>query len=185
MSRVHGLHHVTAIAGDPAENLAFYTGVLGLRLVKRTVNQDAVDTYHLFYADAEGSPGTDLTFFPWPRMAPGRRGTGLTDEVSLAIPEGSVGYWSERLRGAGVELGTSDDRFGETALPFRDPHGLRLAVVETGGDRPFVPWRSSTVPEDSQIRGLHSVRLWEANPETTAGFLVEVMGFSPAGTDDG
>ena len=84
MSRVHGLHHVTAIAGDPKENLAFYTGVLGMRLVKRTVNQDAIDTYHFFYGDAEGSPGTDLTFFPWPLMAASRRGTGLADDPRAA-----------------------------------------------------------------------------------------------------
>ena len=185
MSRVHGLHHVTAIAGDPRENLAFYTRVLGLRLVKRTVNQDAIDTYHFFYADAEGSPGTDLTFFPWPRMAASRRGTGLADEVSLAVPAGTLGYWSQRLRDGGVEVGDAEAWFGEACLPFRDPHGLRLALVETTAERPFVPWSRSPVAEEYQIRGLHSVRLWEADLEATAKFLTDRMGLSREGIEDG
>lgn len=151
MSRVHGLHHVTAIAGDPRENLAFYTGVLGLRLVKRTVNQDAIDTYHFFYADAEGSPGTDLTFFPWPQMAQVRRGTGLADEVSLAVPVGTLDYWSQRLLDGGVAFADTETRFGETCLPFQDPHGLRLSLVETTGERPFVAWGRSPVSEEHQI----------------------------------
>jgi glyoxalase family protein len=178
MSRVHGLHHVTAIAGDPRENLAFYTGVLGLRLVKRTVNQDAIDTYHFFYADAEGSPGTDLTFFPWPQMAQGRRGTGLADEVSLAVPVGTLDYWSQRLLDGGVAFADTETRFGETCLPFQDPHGLRLSLVETTGERPFVAWGRSPVSEEHQIRGLHSVRVWEADLEATASFLTDRMGLS-------
>src|SRR5689334_12096542 len=90
---VTGIHHITAIAGDAQENLDFYVGVLGMRLVKRSVNQDAPGTYHLFYADADGHPGTDLTFFPWPEMAPGRKGTGKASEISLAVPRNSLNYW--------------------------------------------------------------------------------------------
>ena len=97
MSNITGIHHVTAISGPAQENLDFYAGILGMRLVKRSVNQDDPATYHLFYADAEGHPGSDLTFFPWADMPRGRDGTGLTNEVSLAVPEGSLGYWEERL----------------------------------------------------------------------------------------
>src|SRR5919204_2329297 len=96
-SEITGIHHVTCIAGDPQENLDFYTGVLGMRLVKKSVNQDVPDTYHLFYADGEAHPGADLTFFPWPDMPPALKGTGLGAEVALAVPAGSLGYWSERL----------------------------------------------------------------------------------------
>src|SRR5512134_1941102 len=102
MAAVTGLHHVTAIAGDAQENLDFYVGVLGMRLVKRSVNQDDPGTYHLFYADGDGHPGTDLTFFPWPDLPPGRRGTGLTVEIALAIPGESLDYWAERLAHHGV-----------------------------------------------------------------------------------
>ena len=185
MSRVLGLHHVTAIAGDPQENLDFYTHVLGLRLVKRTVNQDAVDTYHFFYADGAGNPGTDLTFFPWPQMRPGRTGTGLANEVTLAVPAGTLGYWEERLQANGVPVGGVENRFGEPVLPFTDPHGLSLALAETDGERLFEPWSASPVAQDRQIRGLHGVRLWEADVEAVRGFLTEVMGLRSFGSDDG
>ena len=119
--RVTGLHHVTCIAGDPQRNLDFYTGVLGMRLVKRSVNQDAPDTYHLFYADAEGHPGSDLTFFPWPELPPGRRGAGLTNQVALAVPPGTLAWWADRLKAAGVRPGEPTTWFGEpdeNALTF-------------------------------------------------------------------
>ncbi len=182
---VHGLHHVTAIAGDPRENLAFYTGVLGMRLVKRTVNQDAVDTYHFFYADAAGTPGTDLTFFPWPRMAVGKRGTGLADEIGLAIPAGTLDDWSARLQSFSVEASRVEGPFAESALRFRDPHGLRLALVEIHEDRGFEAWSESPVAEDRQIRGLHSVCLWQADPARTADFLTDSMGLHSVGTEGG
>ena len=130
MTGVHGLHHVTCIAGDAQENLDFYTKVMGLRLVKKSINQDAPDTYHLFFADAVGSPGTDLTFFPWPGMGPGRLGHGLTNEVSLAVAKGSLDWWKDRLETHGVKELTEEVRFGERTLPFVDPHGLALALVE-------------------------------------------------------
>src|SRR5437016_12646803 len=99
---VHGIHHITAIAGLAQQNLDFYAGVLGMRLVKRSVNQDAPGTYHFFFADGEGNPGTDLTFFPWPGMGPGCQGTGKASEISLAVPRGSLSYWAERLAGHGA-----------------------------------------------------------------------------------
>lgn len=182
---VHGLHHVTCIAGDPQENLDFYTKVLGMRLVKKSINQDAPDTYHLFYADAAGSPGTDLTFFPWPDAAPGRHGVGMTNEVMLAVPAGSLGWWRARLDEKKVRRGEETTRFGEITLPFTDPHGLELALVEISEDRPFVAWDKSPVPAEKQIRGFHAVRLWEHDPAPTARLLQDVMGLAPVGNEDG
>ena len=158
---VHGIHHVTAISGDAQENLDFYAGVLGLRLVKRSVNQDAPDTYHLFYADADGTPGTDLTFFPWPRMAPARQGVGLSVEVAFSISPASITYWQERLDSHGVRVDALETRFGETVLPFTDPHGMRLALVATDAPIATAAWDQSPVPAEHQLRGMHSVRLWE------------------------
>ena len=182
MSPVHGIHHVTAISGDPQQNLEFYTGLLGLRLVKRSVNQDVPDTYHLFYADAEGHPGTDLTFFPWPQMPPGRNGAGLAVEVGFAVPEGSLAFWAERLEGLGA---AAERRFGESSLAFRDVHGLGLCLTEAPGPREWTPWTESPVPERHQIRGFHAVRLWERNLGVTARFLSSTLGFEPAAEEDG
>ena len=182
---VHGLHHVTVIAGDPQENLDFYTGVLGMRLVKRSVNQDAPETYHLFYADGNGTPGTALTFFPWPDMAPSRRGAGQAVEVSLAVRPGSLDYWSERLADHHVRMGEREPRFGGSALPFTDPHGLPLALVETGDARDFTPWVAGPVPEAHQVRGLHAIRIWVRRLEPTEALLTEVMGFQKAGEEHG
>src|SRR5512145_1043026 len=117
MRGVTGLHHVTAIAGPAQENLDFYAGVLGMRLVKRSVNQDDPGTYHLFYADAEGHPGSDLTFFPWAQMAPARPGHGLSVEVSLAVPPDSLEYWERRLEKYGATVDAREQRFGNRTLP--------------------------------------------------------------------
>lgn len=182
---VHGIHHVTCIAGDPQENLDFYVGVMGLRLVKKSVNQDVPDTYHLFYADGAGTPGTDLTFFPWPEMDPVQPGVGLAMEVVFAVPPGSHAYWRKRLAAHGVAAGDAESRFGETVLPFRDPHGLRLALVETDRERPFVPWGKSAVPAEHQLRGMDAVRLWQRDLEATAQFLTGVIGFQRTGEHDG
>ncbi|MGH7564544.1 MAG: ring-cleaving dioxygenase [Gemmatimonadota bacterium] len=185
-ARVTGLHHVTAIAGGARENLAFYTGTLGMRLVKRSVNQDDPGTYHLFYADAVGHPGTDLTFFPWQGVAaPGRKGVGLTVEVALVVPPGSLEFWSDRLPGNVLAPGAVEERFGERSLAFRDPHGLELALVESADPREFTAWEGSPVPADRQIRGLHVVRLWERERAATADFLTGVLGFDVVGEEAG
>src|SRR5947209_16265906 len=118
MKSIAGLHHITAIAGPAQENLDFYAGVLGMRLVKKSVNQDDPGTYHLFYADAEGHPGTDITFFPWAQMAPSREGYGLSSEVSLALPPESLDFWSDRLQQHGVAFVPLESRFGQPALPL-------------------------------------------------------------------
>jgi glyoxalase family protein len=185
MSDVTGLHHVTAICGDAQENLDFYTGILGMRLVKRSVNQDSPGTYHLFYADAEGHPGTDLTFFPWPEMAPARAGYGLAMEVSLAVPGDSIDYWAERLHRYGVTTGEPERRRGERVLPFTDPHGMSVALAETAATREFTPWEQSPVPVGRQVLGLHAVRLWERDVALTASFLTDVMGFDAIGDENG
>ena len=182
---VHGLHHVTAIAGDPQENVDFYTGALGLRLVKKSVNQDAPDTYHLFYADGVGSPGTDLTFFPWPDLPRARPAPGHIVEVPFAVPPGSLGYWKERFEEKGVRAKEEETRFGERTLPFEDPHGLQLALVETGDERDFVPWEHSPVPAEHQVRGMHAVRIWERKLGPTETLLTDVMGFEKVGEEDG
>ena len=184
-ARITGLHHVTSIAGPAAENLEFYTSTLGMRLVKKSVNQDDPGTYHLFYADAEGTPGTDVTFFPWDAMAPGRKGTGLTVELALAVPGGSLDFWRSRLTKLAVKVGELEDRFGERALPITDPHGLELALVESADAREFAPWERSPVSAHLQIQGLHAVRLWEADRVATETFLTDVLGFAYAGDESG
>jgi glyoxalase family protein len=187
MPRVNGLHHITAIAGPAQENLDFYLGVLGMRLVKKSVNQDDPGTYHLFYADAEGHPGADLTFFPWSQMAPPRLGHGLAVEVSLEVPAGSLDYWAARLERYATPLGSIERRFGDAALPFVDPHGMKLALVESAAprERAFTPWDESAVPPERQIRGLYGAQLWERDSHATTQFLAGVLGFEPLGVEHG
>lgn len=187
MQTIHGLHHVTAISGPAQENLDFYAGILGMRLVKKSVNQDDPGAYHLFYADAEGHPGTDLTFFPWAQMAPSRDGYGLSTEVSLAAPPGSLGFWAARLQRYGVKMGKAEVRFGENVLPAIDPHGLPVALVESTSamQRPFAPWQGGPVPAEHQIRGLESARMKEASLVVTTSFLENAMGFRHIGSEDG
>jgi glyoxalase family protein len=187
MPRVNGLHHITAISGPAQENLDFYAGVLGMRLVKRSVNQDDPGTYHLFYADAEGSPGTDLTFFPWAQMAPPRLGHGLTIEVSLEIPAGSIDYWGSRLQKYGAALQPVETRFGDKVLPLVDPHGLKLSLVESARNlrRRFTPWDGGPVPGERQVRGLYGAQLWEREPKLTTDFLTRALGFELLAAEGG
>ncbi|HVS66430.1 MAG TPA: ring-cleaving dioxygenase [Thermoanaerobaculia bacterium] len=185
MAQVHGIHHITAIAGDAQENLDFYTGVLGSRLVKRSVNQDATDTYHLFYADRDGNPGTDLTFFPWPGMGRGAQGAGHAVEVGFAVPAGSLGRWSERLAAAGLDVSEPSARFGEETVLARDPHGLPLSFTEASTPLHATPWERSPVPAEDQLRGFHAVRLLEHSMAPTARFLTAGLGFEEAGEEDG
>ena len=185
LTPVGGLHHVTAISGPAQENLDFYAGVLGMRLVKKSVNQDDPGTYHLFYADGEGHPGTDLTFFPWAHMAAPRVGHGLSVEVSLTVPPGSLEFWTERLTRYGTKLDAIEVRFGRRALPFTDPHGQRVALVEAPDalTRTFAPWDDSPIAVERQIRGLESARLWEHSVALSSAFLTDVLGFRAAGRE--
>jgi glyoxalase family protein len=178
-----GIHHVTCIAGDPQRNLDFWVETLGLRLVKRSINQDDPGTYHFFFADAEGSPGTSMTFFPWADLPQGTVGSGQVSRTAFRVPEGSLDYWEARFDEHGVEYDERVERFGETVLPFSDPDGLPVELVEVdvGADDPVVPW-TEWVPEEHAIRGFHSVTLWIADPQPTMD-LLRTMGLEEQGTE--
>ncbi|WP_436900727.1 VOC family protein [Halovenus halobia] len=178
-----GIHHVTCIAGDPQQNLDFWVETLGLRLVKRSVNQDDPGTYHFFYADSEGTPGTSMTFFPWEEMNAGKVGSGQVSRTAFRVPEDSLDYWESRFDDYGVEYDDRIERFGETVLPFRDPDGLPVELVETEipEDDPTEPW-TEFVPESNAIRGFHSVTLWVADPQPTQE-LLGTMGLENVGTE--
>ena len=174
-----GIHHLTAISAKPRQNLAFYTGVLGMRLVKKTVNQDDVSAYHLFYADGRANPGTDLTFFDFP-AAPERRGTNAISRTGLRVAgESSLGYWRDRLREAGGLTGDVTEVDGRLTLPFEDGEGQRLVLVDDGGKGPASPWERSPVPAEHQIRGLGPIVLNVGDLAHTARVLTEVMNMRP------
>ena len=184
MRAVNGLHHVTAISGPAQENLDFYAGVLGMRLVKRSVNQDDPGTYHLFYADAEGHAGTDLTFFPWAHMAPSREGHGLASEVALAVPAGSLDWWGARLDALRRTRRRRSNRASASAScrsSIRTACTSRWSRPRQTVGRGFTPWEASPVPVERQIRGLHGARVVERDPAATAAFLTSVLGFTPHG----
>ncbi|SFR58581.1 glyoxalase family protein [Halogeometricum rufum] len=168
-----GIHHVTAVAGDPSENVRFYTDVLGLRLVKRTVNFDDTHTYHLYYGDETGSPGTALTFFPFGEGRPGRSGRGQAVATAFAVPEGSLDYWRERLESHGVTVDDVETRFGADVLPFADGDGQPLELVES--ESAVDPWADGPVPVDAAVRGFHGVTLQSARPDAT-GRVLELLG---------
>jgi glyoxalase family protein len=178
-----GIHHVTAIAGRADRNLDFFTRVLGLRLVKKTVNFDDPGTYHLYYGDAQGRPGTILTFFPWEHAAPGQLGVGETQETAFCIPAGAIGYWTHRLLEKGVAHGTPEKRFGETVLPFSDPDGMRFALVGAPGAENETGWRNGDIPPEHAIRGFHGVTLLVNTAAPTAAILTDVLGFRAAARD--
>jgi glyoxalase family protein len=180
---IEGLHHVTAIAGQPQPNIDFYTGVLGLRLVKLTVNFDDPTTYHLYYGDGQGHPGTILTFFPWPGAPRGRIGTGQLTVTSFAIPEPSLSYWRERLRKRGVEFECGQSDFGEDRIFFRDPDGLQLELVSTTQAEPDRVWERGPVPADHAVRGFHHVTVSENGHELTASLLTDTLGFRQVGRE--
>jgi glyoxalase family protein len=154
-----GIHHLTAISARPRDNLAFYTGLLGMRLVKKTVNQDDVSAYHLFYADGKANPGTDLTFFDFP-AAPEQRGANSISRTSLRVAgDKSLAYWSDRLKQVGGHTGNVTQVDGRLTLPFEDGEGQRLVLVDDGGAGPASPWEKSVVPAEHQIRGLGPIVL--------------------------
>jgi glyoxalase family protein len=174
----NGIHHVTATAGPARRNIDFYTRTLGLRLVKRTVNFDDPGTYHFYYGDEEGRPGTILTFFPWEHVAPGRLGVGQTRETLFRVPEDAIGYWTHRLVEQGVPHQALEKRFGETVLPFKDRDGMQLALVAVPGAEDEPAWGDGEVPVEHAIRGFHSVGLLLADAAPTGAILTDVFGFS-------
>jgi glyoxalase family protein len=176
-----GIHHVTAFARNAAANLAFYRDVLGLRLVKTTVNFDDPGTYHLYFGDHAGAPGTILTFFPQEHAAPGRAGVGQAVETSFAIPEASLGWWTQRLIAQGVAHDAPEKRFGQTVLPFKDREELNLALVATPSGAAIPGTMDNDVPAQHAIRGVHGVTIWVATPEASAGVLTGALGFIASG----
>ena len=178
-----GIHHVTAIAGSAARNLDFYTRTLGLRFVKKTVNFDDPGTYHLYYGNEEGHPGTILTFFPWEHAALGRGGIGLTQQTSFRVPAGSIGYWTNRFIEKGVPHETLERRFGEPVLSFTDPDRMSLALVGVTGAAGEKAWSNGDVPAEHAIRGFHGVTLMLEDQERTGAILTDVLGFKQAGRE--
>ena len=172
------IHHVTAIAREPQRNLDFYAGTLGMRLVKLTVNYDDPGTYHFYYGDELGRPGTLLTFFPWTGSRPGRQGVGQINGVGLAVPQGSLGYWLERLLTRGVKFEGPTRRFGEQVLAFMDPDGLMLELVATPRVSGVDGWRDGPVPVEHAVRGVHGVTIWEDGDTGSAAFLTGTMGYA-------
>ena len=179
--QITGIHHVTAIAGDPQKNIDFYAGVLGLRLVKLTVNYDDPGTYHLYYGDYSGHPGTILTFFPWPNVPRGTAGAGQMTVTSFSVPRGSFSYWLERLGAAGVDVRGPAFRFDEQVLWFRDPDGMAIELIEGEDTRPA--WDGGPIPVEAAIRGFHSATLAVARLDASTRLLTSVMGFRKTGNE--
>ena len=177
MSR-HGIHHVTAISGEARRNVDFYTRILGLRLVKRTVNFDDPGTWHLYYGDEAGQPGTILTFFPWAQAAQGRQGVGELHETVFRIPQASVGFWTHRLLAQGVAQETATERFGETVIAFRDPDGMRVALVALPGIENEPGWATADIPAEHAVRGIHGVTLMLEDGAATGAILSDVLGLA-------
>ncbi len=174
---IAGIHHITAICGDPQKNLDFYSGLLGLRLVKLTVNFDDPGTYHLYYADGVGHPGTILTFFPWPDAPKGRAGNGQVVRTSFAVPVGALGYWADRLALAGVAVAAPADRFGEPVLSFHDPDGMGVELAGSETVDGSLAFAGGPVPPESAIHGFHSATLGAEAWLRTAELLTDTMGF--------
>jgi glyoxalase family protein len=174
---MRGIHHVTAIAGNPKRNLDFYTRTLGLRFVKRTVNFDDPATYHFYFGDRTGKPGTILTFFPWEHASVGRDGVGQAQTTAFRVPADSMGYWTHRLLAKGVKHDTPTKHFGETLLAVSDPDGMRLALVGVDGAEREEAWSNGDVPAEHALRGLHSVTLLLSAAAPTGAVLTGVLGF--------
>jgi glyoxalase family protein len=176
-SKIPGLHHVTAIASDPQRNLDFYVGLLGLRFVKRTVNFDDPGTYHFYFGDRRGTPGTILTFFPWPGVRRGIRGTGQIEATAFSISPDSVGYWLERLKQQHVAAEKTPSRFGDDVIRFVDPDGLLLELIASDSLAPVEEWHDGPVPPEHALRGFHSVSAALEGYEKTARLLTETLGY--------
>jgi glyoxalase family protein len=174
LTQIEGLHHVTAMAGSARANNAFFTDTLGLRRVKKTVNFDAPEVYHLYYGDEHGTPGSIMTYFPFPHIARRQKGAGEVGETAFAVPKGSLGFWRERLAGQGVAGIAEGEAFGEKRLAFSGPDGDELALVEADDGR--APLTGGGVPAEAAIRGFHGVSLRLRDQGATAE-LLRFMGY--------
>jgi glyoxalase family protein len=184
-ARLTGLHHITAVAGDPRRNVDFYTRVLGLRLIKRTVNFDDPSTYHLYYGDSVGTPGSVLTFFPWAGVRRGRPGSGQAYATAFSVPAGSLPFWSARLLAHGVTPAAPITRFGDEVLAFTDPDGLVLELVATPEADARTAHPHPEIATTQGIRGFHSVSLAVIDAPRTAALLTGAMGYRVTQTDGG
>jgi catechol 2,3-dioxygenase-like lactoylglutathione lyase family enzyme len=177
------IHHVTAIAGDPQRNIDFYAGSLGMRLVKVTVNFGDPGSYHFYFGDELGTPGSLLTFFAWPNGGPGRQGTGQVGTVALGIRPAALGFWIERLLARGIHYEGPSARFDERVLSFKDPDGMMLELVATPRVENVTPWTDGPVPAEHAIRGVHGVTIFEDGDQGSAEFLTRHLGFVSAGEE--
>jgi glyoxalase family protein len=176
-NKILGLHHITAIAGEAQRNYDFYTKVLGLRLVKKTVNFDDPGTYHFYYGDEVGSPGSILTFFPWEGIQKGRVGTGMATEIGYSVPNGSLDFWKNRFNELKIKHGEINQRFGEQYLPFEDPDGLLLNLVVPTSEDDRKQWITNEVKEDAATKGFHSIVLTVKKAEPTAKILTDIFSY--------
>lgn len=172
-----GLHHITAIAGDAQRNFDFYTRVLGLRLVKKTVNFDDPGTYHFYYGNEVGTPGTILTFFPWEGITPGYAGAGMATEIGYSVPAGSLDFWKERFNQYKVKQGDAGEKFGELYLPFQDPDGLKLSLTVPKIKDSRKAWTTTDVTEQAATKGFHSITLTLKSIKGTVAVLTEIFGY--------
>jgi glyoxalase family protein len=176
-NKVLGLHHITAIAGPAQRNYDFYTGVLGLRFVKKTVNFDDPGTYHFYYGNENGSPGTILTFFPWSHVKRGIAGNGMATEIGFSVPGGSLDFWKQRFIENNVRHGQITERFGEAFISFEDPDGLKLRLIVPSQEDDRKAWETKDLSEREATRGFHSVELSVSNIEPTAKVLTDIFGY--------
>ncbi|MCC6947056.1 MAG: ring-cleaving dioxygenase [Bradyrhizobiaceae bacterium] len=181
MSRSAGIHHITAIAGEPKRHVRFYRDILGLRLVKRTVNFDDPSTWHLYYGDENGSPGTALTFFVWEELPSGRHGSGEPQEIAFAVPAPALEFWRKQLSDHGISHKDAPARFGEQVIAFADADGHKLELVGSDAAARIPGWSNGDIPAEHAIRGFHGITLEVSNPATTARVLTEIFGFEPVG----
>ena len=182
---IRGLHHVTAIASDPQRNLDFYVGTLGLRLIKRTINFDDPGTYHFYFGDAQGTPGTILTFFPWPRARRGERGAGEVDATAFTIPANSTEFWLDRLKAQHVSAEQAPARFGHEVIRLADPDGMMLELISSSVSTDVAPWPNGPVAAEHAIRGFHGVSAVLKDTSPTKQLLTEVFGYRPAEEENG
>lgn len=176
-NHVTGLHHITAVSSDASRNLEFYTHVLGLRFVKKSVNQDDTGTYHLYYGNYTGAPGTALTFFPWADLPRGRPGRGQAYATAFSVPAGSLPFWMERFNRLGIVTHPVETRFGEQVLPFADHDGLRLEMVATAEEDFRPPFAAAGIPVAHAVRGFHGTTLALDDARATTGLLTTLMGY--------
>jgi glyoxalase family protein len=176
-NQIKGIHHITAIAGNAKRNVNFYTNTLGLHLVKKTVNFDDPNTYHLYYGDTKGAPGTILTFFPWEGIAAGRRGARQATEIGYSIPQGSLDFWLKRMEDHNIIHNKVADKFGEQYLTVLDPDGLKLELTVAKNADSRQPWETNEIKAENAIKGFHNITITTNKMEPTARILTDVFGY--------